>query len=376
MKLLISLYILLFSVVNGAEIESLFKDPNTTTLASSQFVDSNKDFVWKGENKRVAISKSSSVMGYNAYESLAYFTAKGKLVRLDSWIYNKGDQGEKSSDEFEKMYKDLLNKLSTYFGVEPKRFAKDGATRGLAYSFMITQKYEVRLLIGHDKKKLPSYLSLVMRNYATSDRVNSETKTKAFIKKTPTGDVYIDMIPMIDQGEKGYCVPATLTRIGQHYGVDVSMHELAMVAHSSSEGGTSPRQAMDAVKKGRIALSIRDIKVNYYDKIPYVKTATEVRAWAREIEDKNRDMAKFEKEVIKRIDRGRIIAWSMMAGAFPEKGVREGTWGGHMRMIIGYNSKTREILYSDSWGQGHEIKRWPLKYAYLVTTRLYDVVPR
>jgi hypothetical protein len=242
---------------------------------------------------------------------------------------------------------------------------------------MISQKHEVRLLVGHDKKKKPNYLSLVMRNYAASDRVNSEAKTKAFLEKTATGDVFISKIPMIDQGDKGYCVPATLTRIGQHYGVDLSMHELAMVANSSSDGGTSPSRAMDAVKKGRIALSIRDIKVSFFGKkTPYLLSASEIRSMAKEISDKDRNMAKFEKEIIKRINRGRMVAWSMMVGAFPEKGVREGTWGGHMRMIMGYNAKTREILYSDSWGHGHELKRWPLKYAYLVTTRLYEVVPR
>lgn len=372
------MFILMLGVVRAAEIESLFKSEETASVSASQFVEKNSDFQWEGENMRVAISKSSSVVGFPAYESLAYFTATGKIVRLDSWLYNKGDQEKMTVAAFEKMYLDVLQKLSAYFGVKPKLFAKDGATRGLAYSFMISQKHEVRLLVGFDKKtKEANYLSLVMRNYAASDRVNSEAKTKAFLENTATGDVFISKIPMIDQGDKGYCVPATLTRIGQHYGVDVSMHELAMVANSSSDGGTSPSRAMDAVKKGRIALSIRDIKVSFFGKKnPYLLSASEIRSMAKEISDKDRNMIKFEKEIIKRINRGRMVAWSMMVGAFPEKGVREGTWGGHMRMIMGYNAKTREILYSDSWGHGHELKRWPLKYAYLVTTRLYEVVPR
>ena len=28
-----------------------------------------------------------------------------------------------------------------------------------------------------------------------------------------------------------------------------------------------------------------------------------------------------------------------------------------MRMIIGYNDKTKAILFSDSWGAGHELKQ-------------------
>ena len=116
------------------------------------------------------------------------------------------------------------------------------------------------------------------------------------------------------------------------------------------------------------------IKIKYKT-FAYTAGASKLQSEAAKLEDKDRDMAKFEREVIKRIERGRVIAWSMMVGAFPEKGVQQGSWGGHMRLIIGYNSKTKEILYSDSWGSGHELKRWPLKYAYIVSTGLYDVVP-
>ncbi|NJK44508.1 MAG: ABC transporter permease [Pleurocapsa sp. SU_196_0] len=35
--------------------------------------------------------------------------------------------------------------------------------------------------------------------------------------------------------------------------------------------------------------------------------------------------------------------------------------GGHMRLIIGYNTKTGQLLFSDSWGAGHELKRIKLE---------------
>jgi hypothetical protein len=46
-----------------------------------------------------------------------------------------------------------------------------------------------------------------------------------------------------------------------------------------------------------------------------------------------------------------------------------------MRLIIGYNLKTREILYSDSWGAGHELKRMALDDAWAITTGLATVEP-
>jgi len=46
-----------------------------------------------------------------------------------------------------------------------------------------------------------------------------------------------------------------------------------------------------------------------------------------------------------------------------------------MRLIIGYNAKTNEILYSGSWGMGHELKRMPLADAWAITTGLCTVEP-
>jgi hypothetical protein len=45
-------------------------------------------------------------------------------------------------------------------------------------------------------------------------------------------------------------------------------------------------------------------------------------------------------------------------------------------MIIGYNTEANKILFSDSWGAGHELKRMDLADAYDVTVGLYAVTPR
>ena len=51
------------------------------------------------------------------------------------------------------------------------------------------------------------------------------------------------------------------------------------------------------------------------------------------------------------------------------------TFGGHMRLIIGYNAKTKEILYSDSWGAGHELKRMPEDWAFAITHDAFYLKP-
>ena len=47
----------------------------------------------------------------------------------------------------------------------------------------------------------------------------------------------------------------------------------------------------------------------------------------------------------------------------------------HMRLVIGYNEQNAEILYSDSWGPGHELKRMPAADAWAITTGISTVEP-
>ncbi len=51
-------------------------------------------------------------------------------------------------------------------------------------------------------------------------------------------------------------------------------------------------------------------------------------------------------------------------------------FGGHMRMIIGYNDKAKDLLYTDTWGAGHELKRMPLTEGWTITLGLYSLQPR
>ncbi len=46
-----------------------------------------------------------------------------------------------------------------------------------------------------------------------------------------------------------------------------------------------------------------------------------------------------------------------------------------IRLIIGYNMKTQEIIFSDSWGTSHEQKRMPMDNANTITTGLTALEP-
>jgi len=85
----------------------------------------------------------------------------------------------------------------------------------------------------------------------------------------------------------------------------------------------------------------------------------------------------FDVNVTSRIDDSDPLFWSVTLGDVPEQAAYgKGTSlsngrGGHMRLIIGYNEERGEILYSDSWGEGHELKRMDAKDALSITRGMY-----
>lgn len=382
-KLIISLLLTFSAGLYAGDLEVMYK-PEIKKVNASEFTSKYSPFRWEGVNKRVAMSRKSSLFDYRIREAIAYFNAEGEFQRLDSWIYNRGSDGEMKQEKFEAYYEKILQQLTEYYKVKPRKSGISGATRSTAYTFKISAVDEISLLVGFEKKPFRAdFLCLVVRNY-DKRRARGTAASLKYLTKQENGDVMVGKIPMINQGPLGYCVPATLARIGQHYGVDISMHEIAMIADSSSKGGTSSKAAMASLKKkyARVKLKIKDIKIkfpgaSYISGRQWVDiTKSEAKSRVDKLEDSDSEYKKFVKEVKKRIDKGYMIAWTMVVGLLPENGeAPPQDSGGHMRMIIGYNDKTQEIIFSDSWGPGHEVKRLPMKSAFIVSNEIYEIIP-
>ncbi len=86
------------------------------------------------------------------------------------------------------------------------------------------------------------------------------------------------------------------------------------------------------------------------------------------------DVDRFQQLVQDHIDQGIPILWSVILGIVPET-MAPKVVAGHMRLIIGYNAGTNEILYTDSWGPGHELKRMPAADAWTITIGLDTIEP-
>ena len=83
---------------------------------------------------------------------------------------------------------------------------------------------------------------------------------------------------------------------------------------------------------------------------------------------------KFKKDVREQIDKGIPLFWSVKLGIASEPEIPQAN-GYHMRLIIGYNDKKGEIIYTDSWGAGHEFKKMRDDWAWTITKSLFYMKP-
>ena len=91
------------------------------------------------------------------------------------------------------------------------------------------------------------------------------------------------------------------------------------------------------------------------------------------------DGKKFDEWIQEYINQGIPLLWALELGIAAEEPPLQSAGqisGGHMRMIIGYNQAKNQLIFTDSWGAGHEMKRMSQTAALPVTSGLYVVQPR
>ncbi len=357
--------------------------------------------------------RNATLFGQPVCQTLVQFD-QGKPHEICAFFYNRGDMGEMDRAHYESLIKDLVTAISaatkTAFvprGKDAKNAVKvDGvqwntpvAIYLLEYSCTKTPQIPFRAeFVRLRMTPLEKPKGLLEKSFAESKK-EPFSGPKHVTRDPASGDVVIKDIPMVDQGQKGYCVVATAERVLRYYGIKADENELAQLADSSASRGTSVRAMTESLKKltARFKIRVRTVlQVDYHALIsdydlaarhakvsainPHVEELSELYLQMkpevlREARTKNRSgMTTFSRQVKTHVDTGIPVLWSVMLGLLPD-GSKAKMASGHMRLIIGYNEKTNEILYSDSWGIGHELKRMPTADAWAITNSLGTVEP-
>lgn len=209
------------------------------------------------------------------------------------------------------------------------------------------------LLASHDAGQMVS-LKIVPADRAARARLSDEQIRRLFrerISRRPGGDVILDQIPMVNQGPKGYCVPATFERYLRYAGIPADMYELAAAGGTGFGGGTS-FQSMSAGLDRFVRRQGRRL-----EQVSPKLTAAGV---ARFI-DEGRPLiwGLYSTEAYNLLAEANTAARRQAAGQEGWKpditpaalaSLRPVPGSAHACLIIGYNRATNEIAVSDSWG--------------------------
>ncbi len=331
---------------------------------------------------RLYAGESYRLFGARPYSVALYAGADGRAVILSAVYANKGDfrsgvgSGE---DHFEGKSEADKSSLA-------KAMAHDEKTVETAIADVlgapVTQRFGERatrrtvrrwdwnghsLLLSSEDGEYVS-LSIVPLDFAegkgrTAKVGDTELKQRlrADVVREENGDVYLGQIPMVDQGPKGYCVPATFERALRTMGLEADMYLLAMVGETAMGGGTSVGRLLDNIRsqvrsKGRRTkdenvkqLRIRDLKRYIDDGVPVMWTM-------RSLSEYNK-VANENTQARKSITDWGVWAEKIAAEAEIVSKKESDQSNHHICMIVGYNEKTNELAVSDSWGARYE-RRW------------------
>lgn len=173
---------------------------------------------------------------------------------------------------------------------------------------------------------------------AVYDAAKFEASLASNVKRAKEGHLYITKIPMIDQGEKGYCAAATLARVLQYYGYSVDVHAMADLADTEAQvsmydrGGTLRDDIISSMRRicNSTPFRLNEITHAHPDTIRPI------------------------------IESGIPILWFVP---------------GHARLLIGIHPENNEIIYSDSWGAEYQYQVASWDYFYNMNQEMWVLQP-
>ncbi len=374
-------------------------------------------FAWMSEAKNAMRSSDGNLQFGGFPLSEAVFSYQNDWVTgATLMFYSRGDMGDLNEREFDQLLTGVTARLTSLLGVSPTELGRDNTSAVKAerrewrtpVANYLLEWSTVQKSVSRSIAFRAEFIRLTIQPggaggaQASSRDVVKKFVGKDHVERLPQGARLKD-VPMVDQGQKGYCVSATVERVMKYFGARVDQYEMAQITNTETGGGASPTAMTDSLKKltARLGVKIKEIiewdvrdlpkTINDYNRATKRgKLAPEItgnftmlddyyRAMRPELYKEVRlkqtaDFGKFQREIQRSIDEGIPLVWSVMIGMATEKEIPQ-AFGGHMRLIIGYDNASKEIIYSDSWGYGHEEKRMSMEDAWTMTMGLSQIQP-
>jgi hypothetical protein len=317
----------------GPQTELLAANPKSIALLATEDHPEQLTLVFanKGDSVNEALPTNSHTVHLSAIEKLV-----DKLVAQDA------DR--------------IRNKLTGWLG-KPRRqgFGDFGKTRESAERWdvsdtaflLIEQKGEYTAL-----RIMPSTTADAGGRSSRITDANLRERMKSNVLHRDNGDLIIENIPMIDQGPKGFCVPATYARVLLYSGVPADLYLLALLGKTGVGGGTYVSSMENSVRALAASYGRSVTSVSPSLDLPKLESYFErgiPLTWALFVDEGiNRDLTLR----LKARASADPDTWSKQLESKRKsaRNIRRSSMNGHVCLLIGCNRRTAELATSDSWG--------------------------
>lgn len=336
-------------------------------------------------------------LGTHPYSATLYGGQGGTTSHLSLVFANKGDFGSTAGmgeDHFKKLHPEkalpktlkkaiemdaelISESLSSALGEPVKQYYGEKEDRRKVKRWNLGDH---AFLLSEVEAEYTSILVVSKENADAEGKVafvkDSELKkvVSKNVRENDNGDTFIDNIPMVDQGPKGYCAPATFERAMRYMLVPADMYLLATLA-TSAGGGTNTTALADSCKRivRSKARRIKDLDLEKDLKMRKVKTYIDKGVpilWCMKSLKEYNSIANArskERASVKDFSQWKETIAKEAESVSGRLELNESNH--HICMIIGYNEETNELAVSDSWGARYALRWVHIDIAKAVTSR-------
>lgn len=312
---------------------------------------------------RIYFKEDQRLLGCRPYTACLY-SRENKPALITILYANKGDFAS-DHNQLKRQIQNDAEQITTQLNQSLQEPIRDSIGKGKGFYQRVWRwNWENTAFILAEEPE--DYLALYIMPTALADQKGQFNKRSPKvvrkrvlnnIEERENGDKILKNLPMVDQGPKGYCVPATFERYLRYLDIPADMYLIAMNAETSAGGGTSMNSFLEGIRSyaRRFNISMKTIKkkVGISEVARYIDRGVPI-AWTHFSSTPFNKIAKEQTAT-----RANVQNWEEESSSF-FKQVKDAAMpkdGPHIALIHGYNRQTKEIAFTDSWGPRFQ-ERW------------------
>lgn len=408
-------------------LDDIFRADSFWSLDRDSFLQKPEfaEFFWTSTNKESAQCTGGCTFLKEPVVKTVLRFGSNTVSEVMISLCSHGTSGSVSEADFLKKLAAIESKMKALAGNPVKQVVpKDGNssehkakvtlwTKG-AFAYKVEQGYTALRDKSSSKRVLQGeFVNLTILKNDKKIELNLVSDAKPEVSSLPLGkrvkkteeEIIIDSVPMVTEGANEPYVVAATERVLRYYGMEVNSLELTQQAFKNAKNGpVSGTAAVNSMvsSMGLKMKTLMQLTANDYAKIvseynidakrkrlPSVTLVENgsipvgkiMKAMNKDIFLENRqrnkkDIGLFERTLRDNLSGGRPLLWWVNLGYVKEDPEFPRAEGEYLRIIIGYDKKSNDVIYSDSLGEGHEKKKMGVGSAFAITSGLLLIEPR